>query len=235
MRLLVSVRDHIEAQAALAGGADIIDAKEPNTGALGAVSLATLRDIVSATAGARPVTAAIGDAADEATLARIAGAFVLAGAALVKVGFAGVPDPDRVETLARAAVRGAGPSRVVAVAYADYARVDGPRPDDVIHIAQRVGAAGVLLDTATKIGCGLTGLMRPNALAAWVHAARDRGLISALAGKLTADDLRVVREAGADIAGVRGAACDGGREGSISAERVRVLCARCQEEVTSPL
>jgi uncharacterized protein (UPF0264 family) len=234
MRLLVSVRDHIEGQAALAGGADIIDAKEPKMGALGAVSLATLRAIVSATAGARPVTAAIGDAADEATVARIADAFVLAGAALVKVGFAGVPDPHRVEILARAAARGAGPGRVVAVAYADYARVDGPRPDHVIHIAQRIGAAGVLLDTAIKIGAGLTRLMQPDGLAAWVHAARDRGLITALAGKLTADDLRVVHEAGADIAGVRGAACDGGRDGCISTDRVRDLCARCEEEVPSP-
>jgi len=38
MRLLVSVRDASEARAALAGGAGIIDAKEPLNGPLGAVS-----------------------------------------------------------------------------------------------------------------------------------------------------------------------------------------------------
>ena len=47
--------------------------------------------------------------------------------------------------------------------------------------------------------------------------------MAALAGKLTADDLAFVRDAGADIAGVRGAACERGRAGSIVEERVRQL------------
>ena len=38
----------------------------------------------------------------------------------------------------------------------------------------------------------------------------------ALAGKLMTDDLAFVRDAGADIAGVRGAACEGGRIGRVS-------------------
>jgi uncharacterized protein (UPF0264 family) len=109
------------------------------------------------------------------------------------------------------------------VAYADHGRVDGPRPDDAIRIAACVGAAGVLLDTAVKSGPGLTGLMPPHVLAAWVHAARERGLLTALAGRLSADDLPVVLETGTDIAGVRGAACEGGRDGCISSVRVRDL------------
>jgi len=60
MKLLVSVRDAIDASAALAGGADIIDAKEPASGALGAVDLATFQHIVAAVANARLVTAALG-------------------------------------------------------------------------------------------------------------------------------------------------------------------------------
>ena len=46
MRLLVSVRSEEEARAALAGGAEIIDAKEPSRGALGAVEIGVLREIV---------------------------------------------------------------------------------------------------------------------------------------------------------------------------------------------
>ena len=42
MRLLVSVRSADEVAAAMAGGADIIDAKEPARGSLGAVDAATL-------------------------------------------------------------------------------------------------------------------------------------------------------------------------------------------------
>ena len=42
MRLLVSVRNAEEAESALQGGADILDAKEPANGALGKVDATTL-------------------------------------------------------------------------------------------------------------------------------------------------------------------------------------------------
>ena len=45
MRLLVSVMDASEALAALEGGADLIDAKDPLAGALGPVTRAVLTDI----------------------------------------------------------------------------------------------------------------------------------------------------------------------------------------------
>ena len=53
MRLLVSVADAAEARAALAGGADIIDAKEPRHGALGAVAPDVLRAIRNAVGAER--------------------------------------------------------------------------------------------------------------------------------------------------------------------------------------
>src|SRR5437868_3326316 len=123
MRLLVSVSNAAEAAAAVAGGADVIDAKDPLAGALGAVAVTTLCDIHAAVAGARPVTAAIGDAADEAATERTAYTFAAAGATLVKVGFAGITSRSRVDALIRAAVRGASagvaadPAGVIAVAY----------------------------------------------------------------------------------------------------------------------
>ena len=79
MRLLISVANAAEASAALAGGADIIDAKDPLAGALGAVSVEVLREIHAAVAGARPVTAALGEASREAAIERAAAAFAEAG------------------------------------------------------------------------------------------------------------------------------------------------------------
>src|SRR5216110_1714211 len=61
MRLLVSVADAAEARAALGGGADIIDAKEPRHGALGAVAPEVLRTIRDAVGSRRPVSVALGD------------------------------------------------------------------------------------------------------------------------------------------------------------------------------
>jgi uncharacterized protein (UPF0264 family) len=97
----------------------------------------------------------------------------------------------------------------------------------IVEVAAGCGASGVLLDTADKNGPGLIALVARDALRAWVARAHTHGLIAAVAGKLTADDLPAVHQSGADIAGVRGAACDGGRNGRVSADRVRQLRVRC--------
>ena len=64
-RLLVSVRDVPEAEAALAGAADLIDVKDPAAGPLGRAPDATRAAIIAAVAGRRPVSAALGEWADE--------------------------------------------------------------------------------------------------------------------------------------------------------------------------
>lgn len=232
MRLLVSVSNAEEAAAAVAGGADIIDAKDPMTGALGAVSLHVFGEIHATVAGLRPVSAALGDADDEAAIERTVRDYAVAGASFVKIGFAGVSNRARLDTVITAAMRGAAHhADVVAVAYADADRVGTLEPRLILDAAAYAGAAGVLLDTADKHGPGLRALMTPAALGAWVTAAHDVGLRVALAGQLTLDDLDFVKDAGADIAGVRGAACEGGRSGRIASEKVRLL-ARSMRSVT---
>jgi uncharacterized protein (UPF0264 family) len=226
MQLLVSVRDAGEATAALAGGADIVDAKEPSAGALGAVAVDVFAAIVDAVDGARPVTAAIGDAEHEATLEATARAFAQAGAAMVKVGFAGIDDPARATTLLRAARRGverAGCGAVIAVAYADAAHAGALAPSAVVACARQAGVHGVLLDTTDKHGPALLDGMTHDALVAWVGEARAAGLLVALAGRLTLEALPRLQTLGPDLAGVRGAACEGGRTGRVSATRVRAL------------
>ena len=223
MQLLVSVRNAQEAASALAGGADIIDAKDPGAGPLGAVTVDALRAIVRTVAGRRPVTAALGDASDEDLVEREAEAFVRAGAGLVKVGLADVGEPARAKSLIASAARGAGADRVIAVAYADYRRARSVSPLDVLDVANALHVKGVLLDTADKHGPRLRTLVPPAALTYWVTMARGAGLLVALAGSLAAEDIDDVRRSGTDIVGVRGAACEGGREGSVSEERVRLL------------
>lgn len=63
-KLLVSVRDADEAIAACAGGADIVDVKEPQNGPLGCPSLSTLQsvcDAVRIVSCNTPVSAALGE------------------------------------------------------------------------------------------------------------------------------------------------------------------------------
>jgi len=225
MQLLVSVRDSAEARSALAGGADIIDAKEPRSGALGAVSLTTFAAIVTAVGSRRPISAAIGDARDEQAAKRDACDYARAGAMFVKIGLCGIASEARVESLIGAAARGAsaGGGLVVAVAYADYADVAALSPDVILAAALRAGAQGVLLDTARKGGPALFNLLPVPSLAVWVAHARSNRLFAAVAGRLGLDDFAGAAAIGADIVGVRGAACDGGRDGVVSVAKVGEL------------
>ena len=125
-----------------------------------------------------------------------------------------------------------GDAAVVAVAYADAARVPS-RPLPPRSWSRRRGrraSSGCLLDTAVKDGRGLLSWLAADALAALVAEAHDAGLEMALAGELRAEDLPAVRATGADIAGVRSAACrDGRRTAALDPARIarlRALCAR---------
>jgi uncharacterized protein (UPF0264 family) len=241
VRLLVSVRDATEARAALAGGADLVVGVGGLLGAIGAVAPATLRAIVRAVDGRRPVSAALGDAGADAQVARAARAAAECGVAFVKAGFRAVASVARATALARAAAAGLAdvpraepgapdaPARLVLVGYADAALGGGLSPMRVVDVAYAVGAAGVLVDTALKDGGGLFALMTRAEVRAWIDAAHAAGLVAALAGKLRRDDVRAARALGADIAGVRGAACDGGREGRVSRARVKALAAVVSE------
>ncbi|TXN31756.1 (5-formylfuran-3-yl)methyl phosphate synthase, partial [Methylobacterium sp. WL19] len=68
-RLLVSVRDAAEAAMATAAGADLIDAKDPDHGALGALPTGTVRAIVAAVAGRAVSSAVAGEPMDAASMA----------------------------------------------------------------------------------------------------------------------------------------------------------------------
>ncbi len=295
MRLLVSVADAADAYAAVDGGADIVDAKDPTRGALGPVSPAALRAIIGAVAGRRPVSAAIGEITDGMLGARAFGAaphckqagiaspplvqgdfalspvvhgdfassqFVPGDIALppfaqgefaspplvrgdialppfshgdfaslqfVKVAFA--PGMSATAAAKRAAeMIDVGTVRCVLAAYADA----GLHRDDVVEIAAQIGASGVLLDTFDKTGPGLFDVVDDDTLARWVRGAQRAGLTVALAGRLSAAELPRVAALGADIVGVRGAACVGGREAQVSPAAVRALRATIQRE-TAPM
>jgi len=131
MQLLISVAGPAEARAALRGGADVIDAKDPRRGALGPVPPRRLAAVRAAVAGARPISAALGDAASEDALARAVAVAVSVGVAFVKVGFAGVTSEPRARRLALAAQPRAGTdggARLVLVAYADWRRAESIAP-----------------------------------------------------------------------------------------------------------
>jgi uncharacterized protein (UPF0264 family) len=235
MRLLVSVAGPDDALAALAGGADVIDAKDPGRGALGPVSADALAASRRTVGTARPVSAALGDAREAGASERAARAGARVGLAFVKIGFAGVPSAARARELGAAVQRGAGPGTgVVLVAYADWRRVASLAPAHVVAVAARLGVAGVLLDTAHK-DTPLFALASPDEVGAWVDAAHRAGLFAALAGSLSRPNFATARALGADLVGVRRAACRGGRRGPVSEARVAALSALARTVPRAPV
>jgi (5-formylfuran-3-yl)methyl phosphate synthase len=225
VQLLVSVRDASEAAMAVAGQADIVDAKEPAQGALGPVSAPVLAAIRSAVPRSIPLSAALGDIGSGADLVQALD-LVQVELSFVKFGFAGVDDPRLLQGLLTEAVGMAGTRpgspAVIAVAYADWRTTGGLPPELFPALADAAGAKGLLLDTACK-DQALGALITPAELGALGAELAARGLGYALGGSLTVADLPLAAAAGAGIVGVRGAVCIGGRTGRVSVERVAAL------------
>ena len=233
MRLLVSVTDASEARVAVEGDVDIVDVKNPAEGSLGAPSPGVIEQVREVVPPERPISAAIGDLPNlpgTAALAALGAAH--SGAAYVKVGLWGTSTTEEAVAVLRA-VRDAldGGATVIAAAYADAERVSGGPlpPRAVVAAARQAGVGGCLLDTAVKDGRGLFEWLTLEVLEALVAEAHAVGLEMALARALRAEDLPAVRATGADIVGVRSAACrDGRRTAPLDAERIGRLRAECQ-------
>jgi uncharacterized protein (UPF0264 family) len=142
----------------------------------------------------------------------------------MKIGFAGVGEQTQVAMILATAVETAasnpGNPAVIAVAYADAACALAIDPWLIIGLAAGAGAAGVLLDTYTKTGQSLLSWLSSSELRRWVDSARKAHLLTAVAGSLATADVAAVRAADPDIIGIRGAGCEGGRNGRISESKV---------------
>jgi (5-formylfuran-3-yl)methyl phosphate synthase len=211
MRLLVSVVSAREARRALAGGADIIDVKDPSQGPLGAPSPRVLSEVVAEVGGAVPVSVALGDLPNlPHTAALAARGAVLSGADYVKVGLRGVQGIDDAVALMRAVADAVGPqTAVIAAAYADAAALDPPAlaPAWLPGVVDLSGIAGALVDTFVKDGRGVYSWLSPSELVDLVARTRSAGGSFAVAGQLALGELHRLE---ADVVGVRSAVCRGG-------------------------
>lgn len=211
---LASVTNADEAEIALAGGADIIDCKDPASGALGALAASTVRGIVSRVSGRLPVSATIGDLpSDPQVMSASAIAMAQTGVDIVKIGFFGDEDPREAISAAGAACSPL--AQLVAVLMADR------DPDfEVLPVLRRAGFAGVMLDTADKAAGSLTTVLSVRQLTQFLRVARDNDLFAGLAGSLRESDIAGLARVETDMLGFRGALCPSGRKGVIEGDRV---------------
>ncbi|MEF7612952.1 (5-formylfuran-3-yl)methyl phosphate synthase [Aquincola sp. MAHUQ-54] len=220
VQLLVSVRTADEALAALRGGADFIDLKEPRTGALGGLPRAIIRGIVAALreAGSTlPVSATIGDVplGDLNGILDCVGAVGSCGVDIVKVGIERGPQAFAVlDALAACS------HDVVPVFLADQGL-------DFAAVAHAAGLplAGVMVDTADKRAGSLFDALPAADLQRFVDTVRAAGQRVGVAGALRVHHLPAVHALAPDFAGFRSAVCNGSRGSALDAARLQALVA----------
>jgi len=218
--LLVSVRDAGEARAALQGGADLIDIKEPLRGPLGPADPEVWRQVAQAVDGQRPISAALG----ELVVAAMPQASQVEGMRWVKIGLAGcLQQPDWPQRWAAAVAKLPPHVEAVPVLYADWEVAESPPPQQVLQWAAAGHARGLVLDTFDKQSGPLTALWSFARLDLLVQQVRSFGLRLVLAGRLDLTTLKAVVTWRPDYVGVRGAVCRGGRDGTVDTQLVKTL------------
>jgi uncharacterized protein (UPF0264 family) len=230
LKLLISSTNEKEAVEVIAGGADIIDVKNPKEGALGANFPWVIKRIREITPKNIEVSCALGDVPNlpcSVSLAALGAATT--GVDYVKVGLYGAKTTEEAVYLMQNATRAAkdcnSSIKIVATGYADAKRIGSVNPLLVPDIARKAEVDLAMIDTAVKDGKNLFTFLTVDQLSSFVDAAHDYGLKAALAGSLRKQDLPVVYALGADVVGLRGAACTHGDRvaGRITRETVKAL------------
>jgi len=219
--LLVSVRSGVEAASAVAGGAQVIDIKEPSRGSLGPADPLVWRDVCCRVGDSNLISAALGELLEDSPADRLND---LGSICLVKTGLAGCNAVDDWRERWQSVVARL-PSSVgaVAVAYADHVRAGSPNPDEILTSAVELGCRTLLIDTFDKSHGSLFDIMSAVQVGRIVQAARSLSLRVVLAGSLNHGSIERALRFKPDLIAVRGAACDGSRTGPIDRARVRAL------------
>jgi uncharacterized protein (UPF0264 family) len=220
--LLASVTDESEARTCVALGADIIDAKNPASGALGALPAERVRGIRAALPARVPVSATIGDpSADSEHVAHAVRLAAATGVDFVKIGFwPGSGSAETISALGRLSLKS---TRLVAVLLADHG-IDLK----LLEPLANAGFAGVMLDTFEKRSGALPDVVPSYALRDFVGAVRSTGMLAGLAGSLRVGHVPHLLALGPDVLGFRGALCrEGARTAAIDAAAVRAVRRAC--------
>ncbi len=212
MKLLISPLNEKEASEAIAGGADIIDVKNPQEGALGANFPWVIKRIREITPKNIKVSCTLGEIPNlpgSISLAALGAASL--GVDYIKVGLYGFKTLEEavflLQNVNKAAKECNPKIKVVATGYADAERISALDPMLIPEIASKAQVDLAMIDTAIKDGKNLFNFLTVKQLGKFVDEAHKLGLEAALAGSLRKQDLPLVYDLGADVAGIRGAAC----------------------------
>lgn len=199
--MLASVNCLEEALIAQQANVDIIDLKQPVSGALGALDTQLVREIVTALGHNKPVSATVGDLPMQADLIYNAVLEMAdTGVDYIKIGF--FPHQSWHKVIVKLQSLRQLPIKLIAVLFADQ------QPDcKTTKALSQAGFTGVMLDTMDKSKGSLTQVMPLAEIRNFVQQAKQHHLLCGLAGSLRKDDISPLLPLQADYLGFRGALC----------------------------
>jgi uncharacterized protein (UPF0264 family) len=216
--MLASVNSVTEASIMLGTGIDILDIKNPHEGALGALELNAVADIVQLVNGKVMTSATIGDVQpDDPELLNTIVNMSKTGVDYVKVGlFDKSPSSYFINTISNAAKKGI---KLVIVLFAEnYQGIESILP------LMQSGIVGIMLDTKEKKGNNLCAILSNAQLYEFVETAKKLNLLSGLAGSLKFENIKPLLALKSDYLGFRGALCsENDRIKSIDEEQVKKI------------
>lgn len=201
-RWLASVQSLSEAKQLNDYLPDLLDMKNPAEGALGALPVATVKQIVNWLAGRCQSSATIGDLPMQAALIQTALLEMQqTGVDYLKVGlFNDTGLADCLRDLQAFLQQFNTP--VIAVLFADQQYCKS-----VLTNVLDCGFSGVMLDTANKNGQHLLDHQTPEQLQLFVNSVKSRQRLCGLAGALRIEDIAILKPLSADYLGFRSALC----------------------------
>lgn len=198
--MLASVKNLEEIELLLNENVDIVDLKQPEFGALGALSVELVSKIVQKIDRRFVISATVGDLPMDAEIifeavSKMAGA----GVDFVKIGF--FPNSDWTPVIKKLAEI-TPKSKLIAVLFADA------QPDfSVISEFKNANFSGVMLDTMNKKNGSLTQIMANETISQFITLAKNHSLLCGLAGSLRLEHIAELLPFDADYLGFRGALC----------------------------
>lgn len=200
-QLLISIKNAAESLLALDAGADIIDLKDPNVGALGALNLAETKQIVLAINGGAQLSATVGE--DHASLDELIKAIETRadlGVNMVKIAasvhFYADDFVQKMQMLTQSGVK------IVAVFFADEV-IDV----DLLEKIKQAGFCGAMLDTKIKQH-NLLQVQTKDDLQKFTQKCHQQQLKLGLAGSLRSQHIVFLVEFNPTYLGFRGGVCD---------------------------
>lgn len=200
-QLLISVQNVQEAAIALEGGADIIDLKDPRTGALGALAFSEIESITRFIDFRKQISATIGDVPMVPHLIkeRVIQLQKLP-LSFIKVGFFETADYQPcLDELHQLTLAG---ERLIAVLFAEL-----QYPENLLLSIKQAGFQGVMLDTMYKNGKTYQAYYSLAAIENFVNHVLANGLLFGLAGSLQLKDIKTAKKVKPHFMGFRGGVC----------------------------